>query len=271
MSPIAWMERTRISIRRLNNYRRVTGLGGLLEAAKGKISQTQTLVQLTRPGLRFPLFLRVPSSDPRTFDQIFVRKEYGFEVSRMPEVIVDAGANIGLTSIYFTNRYPDAKIIALEPEGGNFELLQKNVAPYENIVPIRAALWHKNETITLVDPGLGEWGFMTQGSDSAENLGAFRHEVPALTVDAVMEAHGLTHIDILKVDIEGAEREVFQDSSAWLNSVDVLIVELHERMKSGCNRSFYRGSEGFDDEWVHAENVYLSRRGSCLVRPSSWS
>ena len=265
------MERTRISIRRLNNYRRVTGLRGLVEAAKGKISQKQILVQVSRPGLRFPVFLRVPSSDPRTFDQIFVRKEYGFEVSRMPEFIVDAGANIGLTSIYFTNRYPEAKIIALEPEAGNFELLQKNVAPYENIVPIRAALWHKNETITLVDPGLGEWGFMTQGQNSGENLGSFRHDVPAMTVDTLMEEYGLPRIDILKIDIEGAEREVFQDSSGWLNRVDVLIVELHERMKPGCNRSFYRGSEGFDDEWVHAENVYLSRRGSCLVRPSSWS
>ena len=64
----------------------------------------------------------------------------------------------GFASIYFANKYPGAKIIAIEPEQSNFELLKDNIAPYPNIIPIQAALWHKNEEINLIDPGLGKSG-----------------------------------------------------------------------------------------------------------------
>ena len=59
-----------------------------------------------------------------------------------------------------------------------------------------------------------------------------------LDVDGIMEEHGIEFKDILKVDIEDAEREVVYDPSRWIGKVSTLIVELHERMKSGCNRSF---------------------------------
>ena len=87
-----------------------------------------------------------------------------------------------------------------------------------------------------------------------------------MTVDTLMKEHGIDHIDILKIDIEGAEKEVFRDPSAWIGKVDALIVELHERMKLGCNRSFYNGTNCFDDEWFQGENVYLARNDGCLTR-----
>jgi hypothetical protein len=90
-----------------------------------------------------------------------------------------------------------------------------------------------------------------------------------MTVDTIMREHGIDHIDVLKVDIEGAEREVFRDPSSWIDKVDTLIVELHERLKLGCNRSFYNGTNGFDDEWVQGENVYLTRSGGCVARRSA--
>ena len=69
------------------------------------------------------------------------------------------------------------------------------------------------------------------------------------------------YIDILKIDIEGAEKEVFSDTSAWIEKVDSIIIELHERMKPGCISSFYAGSRGFNKEWRQGENIYLSRTG----------
>ena len=81
-----------------------------------------------------------------------------------------------------------------------------------------------------------------------------------------MKEQGIDHIDLLKIDIEGAEREIFRDPSSWIGKVDALIVELHERMKPGCNRSFYGGATGLDHEWSQGENVYLTRSGSCLTR-----
>lgn len=246
-------------------YHQVVGLRGLLSAVKGKAAKTPILLEMRRPGVRFPFYLRVPSTDVSAFEQIFIRQEYGFEVSRPPRTIIDAGANIGLASVYFANRFPAARIIAIEPEASNFEILQRNVLPYGNIVALRAALWHENRRISLVDPALGHWGFMTQAAgDGQQTSGSMVHEVQAWTIDRIMADHGIDHIDILKVDIEGAEREVFGDSSAWLGQVDALIVELHERLKSGCNRSFYNGTGGFDREWWQGEKVYLARSHACL-------
>ena len=105
-------------------------------------------------------------------------------------------------------------------------------------MPLQAALWSENTTIHLIDPGAGAWGFMTEPAGEG-------HTILAITVDRLMSDHGIDHIDILKVDIEGAEKEVFADTSAWIDRVDSIIVELHERLKGGCNRSFYNATSGF--------------------------
>jgi len=235
----------------------------------GTLAKTPELLQVKRPDLKFPFFIRVPSSDVPTFSQIFIRWEYDFEVTRAPRTILDAGANIGLAAIYFSNKFPGARIVAVEPEESNFELLGRNISPYGNITSVRAALWHDNTRINLVDPGLGKWGFMTQARDGVrERYGEPIQDVQGMTVDAIMKEQGMDRVDILKMDIEGAEREVFRDPSSWIGKVDVLIVELHERMKPGCNRSFYNGSNGFDDEWLQGENVFLTRSTGCLSRKS---
>jgi len=192
-------------------------------------------------------------------------------VERPPKVIIDAGANIGLASVLFANRYPDAKIIAIEPENSNFELLKQNVAPYPNIIPLHAALWHKNEKINLIDPGLGKWGFITEANTSSGSLpGQICHTVMAMTLEKIMTDHNLSKINILKIDIEGAEKEVFSDTSAWIEKIDSLIIELHERMKAGCTLSFYAGAKGFDKEWKHGENVYLSKRNYMTKHSTKW-
>lgn len=248
---------------------RVAGLKGVLYVLKAMVSQSLVYLELDRQDCKHPFRLRMLSSDVPTCWQVFIKQEYDFLVETQPKVIIDAGANIGLASIYFANKYPGAKIIAIEPELSNFELLKENVAPYPNVIPLQAALWHKNEEINLIDPGLGKWGFMTEMKNASENIvGDTCHTVEAMTVDKIMKEYHLDKIDILKVDIEGAEKEVFGNTLPWIEKVDALIIELHERMKSGCNRSFYCGSNGFDNEWTQGENVYLSR-ANCLTRHAS--
>lgn len=241
-------------------YYRKFGINGLLCAIRSKMTKSALLLPVARPDIRHKFFLRCYTSDVNTYHQVFVWKEYDFIAEENPKTIVDAGANIGLASIFLANRYPDARIIAIEPEKSNYEMLAMNTAPYPNITTVHAALWDKDEEIELVDPGYGKWGFMTRGGGSSgEVTGDLCHKVKAMTVDSIMESFGLEKIDILKIDIEGAEREVFQCSSSWLPKVDSMIVELHDRMKPGCNRSFYHGSNGFESEWTMGENVYLSR------------
>lgn len=243
------------------------GIPGVMGAVRSKLGDSSVLLEIEQDGIKNPFYLRLGTTDVLTFDQIFIEREYDFETSSPPQVIVDAGANIGLASIYFANRFVEAKIIAIEPEGSNFKALQRNVAPYPNIVPLQAALWGKNEEIDLVDPGLGEWGFMAEEGrkDGDARRGKLRSQVQGKTVDRIMQEHDLPKIDILKIDIEGAEREVFSNTSSWIGKVDAIIIELHERMKPGCHRSFYNGSNGFDDEWRQGENVYLSK-GKLLAK-----
>lgn len=232
----------------------------MVAAFGSKLGSRAAAFQVTRKDCRHPFWLRLLSSDVPTYEQVFVNLDYAFEVQRAPACIVDAGANIGLASIYFANRFPSARIIAIEPEQGNYELLRANLAPYPQVTALQAALWHRNEEICLVDPGLGNWGFTIEGGgDGRTGSHPIRHRVKAVTMDWILNAFELDRIDILKIDIEGAEKEVFADTSAWIDRVDAIIIELHERYKKGCNRSFYCGSPGFAHEWTRGENVYLSR------------
>lgn len=247
-------------IRETIRYFHTLGIGGLIAAMKGIVTGSSTLFRVTRPQLKFPFYLRLPSSDLQTFRQIFIKHEYDFMPRKVPAVIIDAGANIGLASIYFSNKYPQAKIIAIEPELNNFLMLKENVKLYNNVFPVQAALWEENEEIELIDPGQGHWAFKTESIDKdGESSGKNHDKVQGITIDKIMEDYELDKIDILKIDIEGAELEVFKKSSPWINKVDALIVELHERCKPGCNRSFYNGSNGFDHEWVQGENVFLTK------------
>ena len=244
------------------------GIDGLKGYLKTKVSDKNNMLKVSWQGVTHPFYLRYKTSDFSTFDQIFIDQEYSFLANRQPNVIVDAGANIGLASIYFANRFPDAKVIAIEPEIGNFELLKINTSPYTNVTPVNAALWNNNEEISILDPGLGNWGFMTQGQDTADSVTYdLCHKIPGMTVGKIIEAFDLSRIDILKMDIEGAELEVFRESGPWIDKIESAIVELHEHIKPGCNRSFYNGSNGFAYEWLQGENVYLSR-GSCIVPPA---
>jgi len=244
-------------------YLSTVGLWGYLRAIAGTVMKTTSYCTIKRPDCRYPFQVRIPSSDIPTCRQVFFDHNYDCMTAGQPKVIVDAGANIGLAAIYFANKYPDAKIIAIEPENSNFELLKNNTELYPGIIPEQAALWHVNEDINVIDAGYGKWGFMTEMKNSQEKLpGRICHAVAGMTVDRIMRDYALEKIDILKVDIEGAEREVFSSTSAWLDKVDAIIIELHDRMKAGCSRSFYRGTSGFDNEWRRGENVYVSRRNA---------
>jgi FkbM family methyltransferase len=254
----------------LKRYQRIFGMRGLLGIARGKLKGEPVLLQVKEFGLKSQVYLRVPSSDVRVFAQIFIRNEYKFDVNRPPEFIIDAGANIGLASVYFANQFPNARILAIEPEKENFEVLVKNVKPYPNVQPVLGALWSEKAEVEVVDRGLGNWGFMIEASPNGQTSSQSSHQkVEGMTVDMILDRYNVQKVSILKLDIEGAELEVFGNSSSWIDRVDSLIIELHEHMKPGCNRSFYSATSGFDIEWSQGEFVYLTRNEGCLRNTES--
>jgi FkbM family methyltransferase len=185
--------------------------------------------------------------------QVILQSQYEWEFPKSPRVIVDAGANIGLASIFFANKYPGATIISVEPAPSNLELLRKNMAHYPNSVIVPGALWKDNSNVTVVDPGGGEWGFQV-AEGALGNSG-----VAALTMDGLMDQCGIDYVDLLKVDIEGAEKEVFETSSTWIDRVGAIAIELHDHLKSGCSRAFRDATRDFGHESCKGEAIFVVR------------
>jgi len=190
--------------------------------------------------------------DVDVYRQVMLDAEYEFQLSAEPKTIVDAGAHIGLASLWFANRYPDATIIAIELEPANYEMLRRNTAHCPNVHAVHAALWAKDEPVHLTDPGRGSWGFVASTNGSGQ-------PVPAVTIAGLMETFGLERIDLLKLDIEGAERDVLTESGAWLPHVEAVVAELHDSINPGCSRAFYLATADFGDVQYVGENVFVSR------------
>ena len=146
------------------------------------------------------------------------------------------GGNVGLAALYFANAYPDAKIVSVEPESNNYNMLVDNTRAYDNIYPIQSGLWNKSTYLKVKNIGLGDWGFVVEECDK-EDAETFR----ALSIADIMTQYQADEIDILKLDIEGAEKEVFTSNyDRWLPKTKILIVELHDRMKAGCSSAFIK-------------------------------
>jgi FkbM family methyltransferase len=252
----------------INNYKWY-GIRGLYFTLENKLLKAPKLVEVSAPGIKHPVFLRLKTTDIELYGKIFADREYRFEAIRKPKVIVDAGANIGLASVFFANAFPEATIIAIEPEDSNFALLKINVAAYPKVIPVQAALWCENALINLTHPeSNGEWdkwAFRTQRSEERSKNKVF-HQIQGMTVDKIMRNHGIDFIDVLKVDIEGAEKEVFADTSNWIDKVGAVTIELHENWDLGCNRNFFKATNSFPIAWKQGENVFVAREG-ILTKP----
>lgn len=138
------------------------------------------------------VFLRPGTTDQDVYDEIFISKEYDIDLGE-PRFIVDAGAHIGLSSVFFACKYPKATIIALEPEPLNFDLLIKNTKPYANIQPLQAGLWSRKTHLSIEDSNVPTWSFRVLESLSGEGI-------PAIGVRDIMTDFEADHIDVLKIE-----------------------------------------------------------------------
>ena len=204
-------------------------------------------------GVKHPVRLRLKTTDVTVYKDVLIDGQYAMDFPFAPATIVDAGANIGVASIYYANRYPKARIIAIEPEASNYAMLRRNVARYPNIVAIQAALWNKDGLVGVAEPdpitrASGHWAFVTRQDGGTQ--------VRAITMETLIKEMQLTSIDILKVDIEGAEKELFQQCD-WLDRVRALAIELHDRFKPGCSDAVNAATQKFSRSQRGELNFYL--------------
>src|SRR5215475_12556495 len=102
------------------------GIRGVLTASAHRLFGRPREIRVRPRGFRSSIRLRIRTTDPLLYEHILLEREYAFDLPFSPKFIVDAGANIGMASIYFARRYPGAKIFAIEPETSNFAILLKN-------------------------------------------------------------------------------------------------------------------------------------------------
>src|SRR5829696_2938550 len=199
-----------------------------------------------------PIYLRNNYSDKAIFNQVFYEKQYFLEQLNELNVtrILDAGANIGLAAIYFNQLFPAAQIIAIEPEPSNYLALQKNTSSYKNITCQHAALWHEEEAIDIINPGSLAASFMVEKNSSSS--------IKGITIPKLMQQHDWDKIDVLKMDIEGAEKNVFEGNVEWLKNVQVIIIELHDNYKPGCTKVFFKAIEPYEYQaFFRNENIFI--------------
>jgi FkbM family methyltransferase len=198
-------------------------------------------VELRIGGERRLVFLRPRAGDLYILFEVLARGEYELPERILPRhrvsTIVDCGANIGLTALLLASRYPKARVIAIEADRGNFELLRRNCEGVERILPIHAAVvGSPRQTVRFSSDRLA-WGNRVIND---ECQGGFA-EISAITIPEVMQRYSIDRIDLLKLDIEGGEEDVFS-SPSFLSSVDVVAIELHGDYGIDRFRSAFAGS-----------------------------
>jgi FkbM family methyltransferase len=218
------------------------------------------VVSIEAPGLEHPLMARAGTSDLRCFNEILLAGDYDFQLPAMdPRLIIDGGANVGYSSALFASRYPNSRVIAVEAERSNFELLEANVAGFPNVEPVHGALWHRSAWLEIRNQESASWSFQVTESDDASP-----GSIEAITIHGLLLRSGRDQIDLLKLDVEGAEREIFSVGfEAWLPRVRVMFIELHDDIP-GCKENFFAAIRDYDFEIEEIKGRYA--KNLCLIR-----
>lgn len=178
--------------------------------------------------LEQPVWIRLGSLDFTSVEEVFLRKNYHSVAEQLPKsvgLVIDLGANVGVTIRLWQHFWPDARIIAVEPDADNMAVCRKNV---------EAA--GRAQRVSLVQAGIsarpGALGLIRHtyelGFQVSEEPAAGAETVAGVTMPQLLAEH---HIDgpipLLKCDIEGSEKTLFADCTAWISRVEHLLIELH--------------------------------------------
>jgi FkbM family methyltransferase len=167
-------------------------------------------------------------------------------------LIVDCGANSGMATRYFSETYPDAVVLGIEPDAENFALARANNEG-KRATLLQAGIACEDAKAHLHDPGHGNWGYRVQ-VDEAGDLRLVSINTLLQSLDK--EAHAPF---ILKIDIEGFESNLFEKNTEWIDSFPLIVIELHDWLlpKQQNSGNFLRQISSRNRDFVfHGENVF---------------
>jgi FkbM family methyltransferase len=214
------------------------------------------------------IHVRIGESDVAVVRQVFGNKDYEMgrnspieariwnrysEIAKLGKapIIVDAGANIGAASLWFHKKYPLAKVVAIEPEPGNLQILAKNAEGTERIIVLPAAIGATRGFVSIKNATFG-WAATTARSDNGVQV--------VTMADAFKMVDGIPFI--AKIDIEGFENDLFQANTDWLKDVFVVYIEPHDWLFPGklTSQTFQRAMGQHEFEiFIVGENLAFVR------------
>ena len=205
--------------------------------------------------LSHPFKMRDNPFDYATFEEVILKETYNIPLDFSPKKIIDCGGNIGLTACYFATKFPQANIITIEPDTDNFTVLSENIARYTNITAVKAGVWNKQTNLKITNASAGNNSFIVEEKKSPDG-----DTIEAVSIPSLMEQFGWDHIDIVKMDIEGAEKEVFSEGfEGWLPKTKVVIIELHDFIKQGCSKAVFHAFGQFNFSFnIKGENIIFT-------------
>jgi FkbM family methyltransferase len=219
------------------------------------------------------VYMRPNNSDGEVFLKIFGKREYDFsslyqfsrvtaayrsilEAGKTP-IIIDAGANVGAATIWFSELFPLASIIAVEPDSANAEMCRMNTRTRPNVRVIEAAIGSESGEVSLIFPA-DNAGWATRTVRNGNTGGVAVKTIPEL----VSDFRNPTSLLLVKIDIEGFENDLFGSNIGWINEVEVIIIEPHDWLFPGQGTSsrFQRviGERGFE-LLISGENLVYVR------------
>lgn len=252
----------------------VHGLRLLLQIVKSLPRSSNSIRGFDVPGYSDEVFLRDTVADHATFKQCLVTEQYDFlsfpQSSRLVAkyraslgkgrrpLIIDGGANIGLATLWLNKAFPEAQIIAVEPDADNFAILQKNTAHLgDRVTPVRGGLWHKTTQLKIINPNAGAAAFRVSESADRGPGG-----ISAFCIDDLCQQAENDHPLIVKLDIEGAQAALFSANTGWVARTDLITLELDDWLLpwQGTSHNFFRClSQHPFDYLLHKESIFCFR------------
>jgi FkbM family methyltransferase len=210
----------------------------------------------------YPVWVRPGTSDLAVFHQVFIEREYAVLHSLSPPLlVVDCGANVGYSASWFLSRWPSCRVVAIEPDPGNFAALARNLAPFAGRArALHAGVWSHPARLAIVAERYrdgGEWSRQVRECAPDEAAG-----VAGVDLGTILEQEQAPGISLLKMDVEGAEAVVFAaNTGAWLARVDAIAIELHDDSRFGrASEVFFAAIAGMGFTVSRSGELTICRR-----------
>ncbi|MCK9606076.1 MAG: FkbM family methyltransferase [Methylomonas sp.] len=226
------------------------------------------------PNYRKYIYLRDSVADHATFWQCLVKNQYDFkqfpqsnqlnsEYNRLVNsgqtpLIIDCGGNIGLASFWYAHCFPNAKIVVIEPDQANLEVLRQNLSCFgDRIVILKGGIWNEKGFLKISNPNSGSAAFRLELIDGKSD-----NSIRCYTIREVCDVANNDKPFIVKIDIEGSQKYLFKDNTEWVNNTNLITLELDDWLLpwQGTSRNFFSCLSQYPFDYIlNGESIFCFR------------